>query len=86
MAINKYSPTPAVSPHLLDTENASLIIGFKPSTLKLSRVTGTLAGVEAPVFKKLGRKVVYEREVLEEWLDQFQPQQNTAQDHTNSPA
>ena len=62
----------------LDTDEASAFIGFKPSTMKLSRVTGTLAGVNTPVFRKIGRKVFYDRAVLEEWLNQFENQPNTA--------
>ncbi len=65
-------------PLRLDTNQAAEFIGFKPSTLKISRVTGMLAGVNSPEYRKLGRKVVYDRTVLVEWMNQFKNQANTA--------
>ena len=62
----------------LDTHNAAKIIGFASTTLRISRVTGILAGVPAPAYRKIGRKVVYDRVVLDEWLNQFENQNNTA--------
>ena len=61
----------------LDTHEAALLIGYKSTTLKLSRVTGILGGVPAPAYRKLGRKVVYDRVTLNEWLSQFHHQFNT---------
>ena len=61
----------------LDTHEASLLLGYKSSTLRISRVTGILGGVPAPAYRKLGRKVVYDRVTLNEWLSQFQHQLNT---------
>ena len=66
----------------LDTHEASLLLGYKSSTLRISRVTGILGGVAAPAYRKLGRKVVYDRATLNEWLSQFQMQSNTG--YTNS--
>ena len=62
----------------LDTNQAAEYLGFAVSTLNISRVTGTLAGVKAPAYRKLGRKVVYDASILEEWLNQFENQPNTA--------
>lgn len=62
----------------LDTKQAAGFLGFAVSTLKISRVTGTLAGVKAPAYRKLGRKVVYDTSILEDWLGQFGNQPNTA--------
>ena len=62
----------------LDTHAAGKIIGFASSTLRMSRVTGILAGVPAPAYRKVVRKVVYDRVVLDEWLNQFENQNNTA--------
>lgn len=64
-------------PRLNNSESADFLC-FSPTTLKLSRVTGTLAGVPAPTYRKLGRKVVYDRAVLEQWVNQFEQQSNTA--------
>jgi hypothetical protein len=72
------SELPNNQPLRFDTHQAADFIGFKPSTLKLSRVTGILAGVNSPTYRKMGRKVVYDRVVLEVWLSQFENQPNTA--------
>ena len=66
----------------LDTHEAAMLLGYKSTTLRLSRVTGILGGVAAPAYRKLGRKVVYDRATLNEWLSQFQMQSNTG--YTNS--
>lgn len=60
------------------THQAARFIGCAPSTLKISRVTGTLLGRRAPAYRKLGRKVVYDRDVLQAWLEQFGTRTNTA--------
>jgi len=66
-----------LSPHC-DTHGAAFELGFGSSTIRVSRVTGTLAGVPAPTYRKVGRKVVYDRIVLKKWMDQFANQQKTA--------
>lgn len=63
---------------VVDTHQCSTLLGFAASTIRISRVTGTLAGFAAPTYRKIGRKVVYDRVVLDEWLTQFSNQQNTA--------
>jgi hypothetical protein len=65
-----------LSPHC-DTHGAAFRLGFGSSTMRVSRVTGTLAGVPAPTYRKIGRKVVYDRIVLDKWMEQFANQQNT---------
>jgi len=60
------------------TGQAAAFIGCAPSTLKISRVTGTLLGSKAPPYRKLGRKVVYDRDALQAWLEQFGTRTNTA--------
>mgnify|MGYP000046388202 CR=1 FL=1 len=65
-----------LSPHC-DTHVAANYLGFGSSTVRVSRVTGTLAGVPAPTYRKIGRKVVYDRMVLSKWIEQFANQQNT---------
>jgi len=67
------------TPLRLNTKAAAAFLGCSPSTLKISRVTGTLLGSKAPPYRKLGRKVVYDHEALHNWLDQFQPRTNTAE-------
>jgi len=63
---------------VVDTHQCSTLLGFATSTIRISRVTGTLAGFPAPVYRKIGRKVIYDRVVLDEWLNQFVNQANTA--------
>ncbi|MEH6559569.1 MAG: hypothetical protein V7708_17370 [Oceanicoccus sp.] len=62
----------------LDTICAASFIGCAPSTLKISRVTGRLLGRAAPQFIKYGKKVVYDRDTLQVWIDQFGTRNNTA--------
>ncbi|MBS98656.1 MAG: DNA-binding protein [Oceanospirillaceae bacterium] len=63
---------------LLDTHQAAKHIGFSYTTLKLSRSTGTIAGVNTPAFLKIGRSVRYDKAVLDKWLAQFESKPNTA--------
>jgi predicted DNA-binding transcriptional regulator AlpA len=62
---------------VVDTHQCSALLGFAASTIRISRVTGTLAGFSAPAYRKIGRKVVYDRVVIDEWLAQFSNQPNT---------
>jgi len=43
-------------------------------------VSGMLASVAAPKYRKIGRRVFYEVSTLDQWLKQFGEQANTAQD------
>jgi hypothetical protein len=62
-----------------DTHATARIIGCAPYTLRCSRCTGTLFGVDAPKYIKRGKKVFYRRETIESWLAQFSEQRNTAE-------
>ena len=62
----------------LDTHESAHHIGLASNTLRVSRVSGMLCGVPAPTYRKIGRKVVYDRVVLDQWLGQFVNQSNTA--------
>ena len=48
--------------------------GIADTTLRISRTTGKLFGVDAPKHIKLGRTVRYRPEELESWLAQFEAQ------------
>jgi hypothetical protein len=63
----------------LNTNEAAAFLGCSPTTLKISRSTGTLFGVTAPIYRKLGRNVLYDRTCLEDWLKQFPLVANTSQ-------
>ena len=70
-----------ITDSLFKNEAAAIVLGCAPSTLKLSRHTGTLLGAKAPEYIKRGkRNVVYRQSTLETWLDQFDEQANTACD------
>jgi hypothetical protein len=56
---------------LLSSNNAANFLGYSDNTLRNSRYTGTLAGVNAPPHIKLGTSVRYEMESLNGWLKQF---------------
>lgn len=56
---------------LLSSNNAANFLGYSDNTLRNSRHTGTLAGVDAPQHIKLGKSVRYSIEELNEWLTQF---------------
>jgi len=58
----------------LTSAQAAEFLRYSMHTLKLSRHTGILAGVDAPSYKKLGRRVLYEIATLEMWLEQFPEQ------------
>ena len=67
----------ALATRLVGDKEAAPIIGAEPSTLKNSRYTGILAGVEPPAYLKIGRAVRYEVETLLQWRDQFQRRTST---------
>ena len=64
---------------LLANRDASGVVGATPETLKISRCTGKLFGVNAPAFLKMGRSVRYRTSTLQEWLNQFEEQASTSQ-------
>lgn len=68
----------SVKKRYLSNEEAAIYIGFKPSTLRLSRHTGTLAGVDTPEYLKIGKVVRYDVQDLDQWLSQFRKYKNTA--------
>ena len=67
-----------ITTSLANTHECADELGFASSTIRMSRVTGFLAGVPAPTYRKIGRKVVYDRAILDQWLGQFVNQSNTA--------
>ncbi len=69
-------------PHF-NTHDAARYLSFSSNTLRISRVTGVLDGVPAPAYRKIGRKVVYDRVVLDAWIRQFKNQPNTACQEVN---
>ena len=62
----------------LNTSEGASYLGVAVFTLRRSRTTGTLLGNPAPTYRKIGRSVLYERETLSAWVEQFDEQENTA--------
>lgn len=54
--------------NLLTNKEAAEILTCSWHTLNQSRSKGTLFGVKAPQYKKVGRAVRYDKAVLEQWL------------------
>ena len=63
----------------MTTEEAAEFLGYKEKTLRDSRSSGILAGVEPPRYVKRGQRVIYAEEDLVLWLSQFKKITNTAQ-------
>jgi hypothetical protein len=66
---------------LLLTENeVSKVLSIPANTLRASRSTGRLWGVQAPAFLKFGNRTVrYRVTDVTKWLDKFETYNNTAQ-------
>ena len=56
---------------LYSTTESSKYLGVTPGTLKQSRWSGTLGGVAAPPFIRIGSSVRYKGSTLREWREQF---------------
>ena len=63
----------------LSSNSAANYLGYSTATLRNARHTGILAGVEAPTYKKMGKSVRYDKDVLDVWLAQFNDLANTKQ-------
>jgi Helix-turn-helix domain len=63
----------------LSSNSAATYLGYSTATLRNVRHTGTLAGVEAPTYKKMGKSIRYDMGVLDSWLAQFSDLANTQQ-------
>jgi len=62
---------------LFDTKESAKYLGLAPPTLRNARHSGKLAGVDAPVYRKIGTAVRYERAALDRWLSQFPERTST---------
>jgi hypothetical protein len=63
----------------LTNQEAAELLTISANTLRNSRSTGTLCGREAPPFIKMGRKVIYLRVDLAQWLNSFPKYKNTSE-------
>lgn len=70
----------AVRPRCLDEEQASIYVGMSVSFLQKSRCTGATGGqTPGPLFKKIGKRVVYDIADLDAWLDSFRSYRHNAE-------
>jgi predicted DNA-binding transcriptional regulator AlpA len=53
----------------LTTKEAAEHLGYRPYTLRRSRVDKTLAGHATPPYTKLGRAVRYKLSDLDKWIN-----------------
>ena len=54
-------------PRGLDTKAAARYVGLSPSWMRKARMG--ITATPGPIFKKVGRKVLYTRDSLDEFLD-----------------
>jgi hypothetical protein len=66
---------------LYNEKQASLFLDFQPTTLRNSRCSGKLAGVDAPPFYKIGKSVKYLGRTLKGWRAQFKERSKSQQPH-----
>lgn len=60
---------------LLKTKELAEMLSVSYQSLRTSRTTGFLLGVEAPKHLKMGQTVRYELETVEAWLNKFREAQ-----------
>lgn len=83
---NSVNPIGAFNPGLQTTSvlpwntwQAAKYMNFAEITVRNSRVSGLLCGVPAPKFRKIGRKVVYFKKDIDDWLAALPSYQNTSE-------
>lgn len=60
-------------------QEAAELLTVAANTLRNSRSTGKLCGREAPPFIKMGRKIIYLKADLLQWLESFPKYSNTSE-------
>jgi hypothetical protein len=63
----------------LPTKSAAFYLGIAEITLRNSRMTGLLGKCSAPKFRKIGRKVIYFKSDLDDWLLSLPVYSNTSE-------
>jgi len=63
----------------LDTKQAAQYLCVSEISMRNSRVSGLLGNIKAPSFRKIGRKVIYLRSDLDQWLNGLPAYDNTTQ-------
>ena len=70
--------------HLLSPKETREYCGiiFSDYSLRRSRSTGLLLGLPAPAYLKIGSRVCYERELINDWINTYAVRQLTTS-HTS---
>ncbi|WP_422447023.1 MULTISPECIES: helix-turn-helix transcriptional regulator [unclassified Endozoicomonas] len=66
-------------------EQASNYTGFSKSLIDHYRTDGQVNDISGPAFIKIGRKVIYLKESLDEWMDSFTQVRSLAELTLNEP-
>lgn len=61
------------------TKQAANYLSISEISLRASRSSGLLGGQKAPSFRKIGRKVIYLKSELDEWIKSLPTYINTSQ-------
>ncbi len=67
------SSSTEITPRGLNTEAAARYLGLSPSFLEKSRIGKTKT--PGPKFKKIGKRILYLRDVLDDFLEQSDSQE-----------
>lgn len=62
-----------------DSKQAAQYLCISEISIRNSRITGLLGGTKAPIFRKIGRKVIYLKSDLDGWLEDLPSFENTTQ-------
>lgn len=64
---------------ILDSKEAAQYLCVSEISIRNSRITGLLGGIKAPIFRKIGRKVIYMKSDLDMWIEGLPSYENTTQ-------
>lgn len=65
--------------NLRSPKETAFQLRYSEGALKNSRSTGILAGVKSPKYIKIGRKIFYPQDYIDEWLSQFPECRSTSE-------
>jgi len=74
---HKMSDLKEIFEYALSSKKAADYLSVNEQTLRKSRSSGLLFNTTAPIFKKVGRRVFYLKDVLEAWVNNLPDYSNT---------
>lgn len=63
----------------MKSTEAAAYLGYADATMRDSRVTGKLCGVDAPLYQRIGSRVFYDQDQLDAWMQQFPMTRHTGE-------